>query len=206
MSSGLTFNNWAKVSSLALLMSNVLMSTFHVLPFTTIRRFWLVSVLMEDVPRKRIVVPLPKLPELEMMSSPAIRPCKASSTVVMPNPSNSFVDMVWVAKLTSLSGIASPPLFKRFLDTTDTSFITRCADSNVMLYTVRFMGSVCVLYPIKLTFSLFFVLFTFMAKWPLKSVIVALMLRPVASTSHTVAPINVSISSRTVPLTDVIWA
>ena len=68
------------------------------------------------------------------------------------------------------------------------------------------MRSVCVLYPMKLTFSLFFVLFTFMAKWPLKSVIVALMVRPVPSTSQTDAPINVSISSRTVPLTVFIWA
>ena len=80
------------------------------------------------------------------MSRPAIRPCRASSTVVMPRPSNSFIDTVCVAKEISRSGMARllPP--RRRFDFTVTSFSTVALDI-MTLKVVLLMGRVCVFRP-----------------------------------------------------------
>ena len=146
MSSGLTFRSCANCSSLALLTSKLLMSTFHVLPLTTIRGLALVSVLMEEEPRRRMVVPAPRLPDTDTMSRPAIRPWRASSIVFMPSPSNSFVEMVWVAYEISRSGMARPPPLSLLFATTVTSF-RLVSDFSVMIYSSLSIGSVCALQP-----------------------------------------------------------
>ena len=56
MSSGLTFSSCANCSSLALVTSKLFMSTFQVLPLTTISGFEFVSVDTDDAPRSLIVV------------------------------------------------------------------------------------------------------------------------------------------------------
>ena len=146
MSSGLMFNNCANCSSFAFCTSKLLWSTFQTSPFTTIKGSELVNVLMVDAPRKRIVVPAPKLPEFITISKPAIRPCKASSTEVKPKPSNSLALIVCEAKETSRSGIARPEDSTRFLAFTSTCFNT-IASSNVTWYTFLLIGRIWVFIP-----------------------------------------------------------
>ena len=81
-----------------------------------------------------------------MMSRPAMRPCRASSTEVMASPSNSFMDMDCVALDTSRCGMGSPlPCTRRF-DFTVTSFSV-VADVMCILYVLRSMDMVCVFKP-----------------------------------------------------------
>ena len=120
ISSVFTFNSCANFSSLAVAVSKSLRSTLHTLPFTTIRGSLLVSVETVEAPRSRIEVPAPRSPELATISRPAIRPCSASSTDVMPRPSNSFAEILCCEKLTSRSGIARPEVLIFFLALTST--------------------------------------------------------------------------------------
>ena len=68
------------------------------------------------------------------------------------------------------------------------------------------MGMVCFFIPTKENCILFFWLFTCMEKLPLISDTAELMIRPLASSSTTVAPVKGPISSEMVPWTLLIWA
>ncbi len=139
MSSGLMFSSCENCSSLAFFTSKLVMSTFHVLPFTTMSGLELVSVLTDDVPLRRMLVPAPRFPDTDTMSRPDILPCRASSTVVMAMPSNSFMSIVCDANDFSRSGMASPLPFTRFFDVMVTSSIIM-SDSIFTLYTVLLIG------------------------------------------------------------------
>ena len=118
ISSGLMFSNWANFSSFMSL-SICCPPVCQTLPSTTIRGS--LEPLMVDTPRKRIEVPLPRLPELATMSKPAIRPCKASSTVVKAKPLNSVILMLcWAVEISS-TGMFRPEPPARFLAVTTTS-------------------------------------------------------------------------------------
>ena len=185
-------------------MSKLSRLTSRMLPSTTISGLALVSVDNDEAPRRRIVEPEPKSPLLPTMSRPAIRPCRASSTVVKAIPSTSFIEKLCVALDTSLCGMGSPLPVTRRLDFTVTSFSV-VADSIFTLYVVLLMGRVCVFNPTKLKRILSFWFFTFMVKLPFRSVVVDSMIRPLPSISHTVAPISGPISSLIVPCTDVMF-
>ena len=155
---------------------------------------------MVEAPRRRILVPEPKLPELATISKPEIRPCKASSTEVKPKPSNSLASIVCAAKETSRSGIAKPEVSIIFLAVTVTSLIATTFSSNIILYTLLLIGRTCVFKPTKLIFNLFFGFFIFRVKLPFISVTVAEILRFDPSCSTTAAPITGPNESDTVPL------
>ena len=143
ISSGFTFNNSANFSSLALVGSKSLLASFcQTLPFTTIRGSEL--PLMELTPRRRIVVPAPRLPELATMSRPEIRPWRASSTEVIPRPSNSFMSMRCWATEISVTGMAKPELslLRWAFTTTSFSVVALCMCT---LKTLRSIGSTTVL-------------------------------------------------------------
>ena len=98
MSSVFTFSNSANFSSVAVATSKSERSrSVAMSPFTTISGSLLVRVETVLTPRKRICEPAPTLPEEAMISRPAIRPCRASSTEVIPRPSNSFASKPWAA-------------------------------------------------------------------------------------------------------------
>ena len=146
MSSGLIFSNCENCSSFAVLKSKFDISTFLVLPSTTIRGLASVRDEIDDEPRSRMVDPEPRSPELPMMSRPAIRPCKASSTEVIPKPSNSFIEIVCVEAAISRSGIGSELPCIRFFALTVTSFST-VAEFIVRLNVVLLIGNVRVFIP-----------------------------------------------------------
>ena len=146
ISSGLMLSSCENCSSFAVLRSNCDISTFLTLPSTTIRGLASVSDEIDDEPRRRIVEPEPRSPEFPMMSRPAIRPCKASSTDVMPNPSNSFIEIVCVEDEISRSGIGSELPCIRLFAFTVTSLST-VADFIVRLNVVLLIGNVSVVIP-----------------------------------------------------------
>ena len=169
------------------------------------RGFSLVNEESDDAPRRRITEPEPRLPESETMSRPAIRPCKASSTVVIAKPSNSSILMVWWAFATSRSGICSELPSMRLVAETVTSLIV-CASADILtLNSVLSISKVCVVIPRNWKRNLSFGLIIFMVKLPFISDCVPEMTRPLASTSQTVAPIRGPNSSSMVPCTEVIF-
>ena len=138
------------------------------------------------------------------MSRPAISPCRASSADVNARPSTSSMLNVWVATVISFTGMFRPPtsVFFTALTTTSCSCVS---DSMNTLKTFCFplRGSVTVLLPTYEMTSLFFGLLIAKAKLPLKSVVVALMIRLLPSRSTTFAIMTGPISSDTVPETRV---
>ena len=97
-----------------------------------------------DTPRKRMEVPEPRLPELATMSRPAIRPCNASSTVVIESPSNSDILMLCCEVEISSTGIESPEPAGRFFEVIVTSLIC-VASCMAILNFVLLKGNVTVL-------------------------------------------------------------
>ena len=155
--------------------------------------------LMFDTPRRRIEVPAPKLPELNTMSRPAIRPCKASSTVVNASPSNSAISRLCLAVDTSSSGIERPEPSVRFFDVITTSSIWLSL-ASLMSYFNLLKGRVTVLHPTYVTRSEFLGFLSLKEKLPLISVTAYEMIRLAASISTTLAPITGPNSSVMTPL------
>ena len=126
--------------------------------------------LIEVIPRIRITEPLPKSPEFATMSSPAIRPCKASSMEATDTPSIAFVLNFCMAPEYSRSGMAKPPPPTSLEAFTVTSFMTfwdSSFTSNLRLFP---MGTVNFLYPTKEKFKELLGFLIFREKFPLKSV------------------------------------
>ena len=118
--------------------------------------------LIEDVPLIFIDNGAPGSPEEAVISTPAIRPCRAWSIVTDPNSSKSLALIFADAVVKSLSEILRLPLFVLAPDTTTTSLKSPLPCSSFMLMVVRpLISSAVVLYPMyeKLILSLGLVIF-----------------------------------------------
>ena len=112
ISSTFTERSEAYCSSLALEKSKFSSGLSNICSSITISG--LASPLMVVTPRRRIVVPAPRLPELDTMSRPAISPCRASSAEVNDRPSTDDMSIICCDTATSFFDIIRPPLFERF--------------------------------------------------------------------------------------------
>ena len=196
MSSGLTLSSSANFSSLAFEKSKSLVLVSHTLPSTTMRGS--LEPFIDDTPRSRIDVPLPRLPPATM-SRPAIRPCRASSTVVMLRPSNSDMLIDCVEPEISSIGMLSPapPARRCFVITTSSICV---ASSSTTSYFVLSKGSITVLQPTYVIRSLFLGFFSLNEKLPFMSVTVEDTIRLEPSISATLAIITGPNTSVTLPL------
>ena len=146
-----------------------------------------------------MVVPAPRLPELDTISRPAISPCNASSALVKAIPSTLLISKVCWATDTSLLGMNRPPDPIRVPFTT-TSCMVWLSDSRTMSNTSWSPTvMVFVLSPTNDIRNLFLGLFTSMEKLPLKSVCAAETIRLLASISVIFAIITGPMASLTVP-------
>ena len=145
ISSTFTESSEAYCSSLALAKSKFSSGLSKILSSTTMSG--LASPVMEVTPRRRIVVPEPRLPEFDTMSRPAISPCRASSAEVNDKPST--VDMSKTCCEVDISFFCSirPPELLRF-EVTKTVPSWVFSDSSFTLNTVRLpMSNTFVLSP-----------------------------------------------------------
>ena len=155
--------------------------------------------LMVDTPRRRIVVPAPRLPELLTISRPAISPCKASSAEVNAIPSTSERLKVCCDTDISFFWILRPPeLARRPRTVTSLSVVFSSSSlmANVVSSPIFFFQ---VLLPTYETTSIFLVLFISIEKLPIISVCVAFTIRSLASRSVTLASMTGPMASSTVP-------
>ena len=168
ISSTFTESSEAYCSSLAFWKSKFSSGLSKILSSTTISG--LASPVIVVTPRRRIVVPAPRLPELATMSRPAISPCSASSAEVKARPSTFSIFSACCETDISFLEIIRPPELLRF-DFTTTSFNCVSSGSNLTLKTVWLpMFITFVLSPTYENTSLFLVLLICMEKLPLKSV------------------------------------
>ena len=145
--------------------------------------------------------PEPKSPEFPNISNPAIRPCNASSIEATDISSRSRMLICCIAPDTSRLGIANVPSECIAFAVTTTSSSTAFSFIFILNLRLSLIETSTGSYPTKLTLSLLFTLFIESEKFPLKSVIVAFTIRPLASTSVTCAPIiSPSRSEETFPV------
>ena len=111
ISSTLTERSDEYSSSEAFWKSKLLSGLSNMIPLTTISGSALPLIVV--TPRRRIVVPAPRLPEFATMSSPAISPCNASSAEVNAIPSTSERLKVDCATEISFLAMFRPPEFVR---------------------------------------------------------------------------------------------
>ena len=202
ISAGATFSSWENSSSVAVAKSKSAPTAVSSgIPSTTIIG-WLFP-LIEVIPLIRIDIPLPGSPELDIISTPAIRPWRASSTEATLSSLMSSALNFEIAIEISRSSISSEPTLCLGFALTTISFNWSISYSVIFTAVFSPINICCFLYPTKLNDNVFLLLDTNILKLPSRFVTTPFTVRLSGLISATVAPTigKLSVADMTVPRT-----